>query len=160
LRVMNENDTPAEARRYALSASIAQKIGNRERGLPMNALPIRPIAETADSVTLSRADFETLAELVSDAQDLADADAVKARLAAGETETFPFAVAERLLDGEHPVTVLREHRAFTVRGLAEVAGVSPSYLSEIESGKKPGSFDAMARVAAALHVPLDLLVRA
>ena len=42
----------------------------------MNALPIRPIAETADSVTLSRADFETLAELVSDAQDLADADAV------------------------------------------------------------------------------------
>jgi hypothetical protein len=101
----------------------------------MIALPIRPIAETADSVTLSRADFETLAELVSDAQDLADADAVKARLAAGETETFPFAVAERLLDGEHPVTVLREHRAFTVRGLAEVAGVSPSYLSEIESGK-------------------------
>jgi antitoxin component HigA of HigAB toxin-antitoxin module len=126
----------------------------------MNALPIRPIAETADSVTLSRADFETLAELVSDAQDLADADAVKTRLAAGETETFPFAVAERLLDGEHPVTVLREHRAFTVRGLAEVAGVSPSYLSEIESGKKPGSFDAMARVAAALRVPLDLLVRA
>jgi hypothetical protein len=52
------------------------KVGNRERGLPMNALPIRPIAETADSVTLSRADFETLAELVSDAQDLADADAV------------------------------------------------------------------------------------
>jgi antitoxin component HigA of HigAB toxin-antitoxin module len=98
--------------------------------------------------------------LVSYAQDLADADAVKARLAAGETETFSFAVAERLLDGEHPVTVLRKHRAFTVRGLAEVAGVSPSYLSEIESGKKPGSFDAMARLAAALHVPLDLLVRA
>src|SRR5687768_14395614 len=101
------------------------KVGNRERGLLMNALPIRPIAETADSVTLSRADFETLAELVSDAQDLADADAVKARLAAGETETFPFAVAERLLDGEHPVTVLREHRAFTMRGLAEAARVSP-----------------------------------
>lgn len=127
----------------------------------MNALPtIRPIAETADSVTLSRADFETLAELVSDAQDLADADAVKARLAVGETGTFPFAVAERLLDGDHPVTVLREHRAFTVRGLAEAAGVSPSNLSEIEAGKKPGSFDAMARVASALRVSLDLLVRA
>jgi transcriptional regulator with XRE-family HTH domain len=98
--------------------------------------------------------------LVSYAQDLADADAVKARLAAGETETFPFAVAERLLDGEHPVTVLREHRAFMVRGQADAARVSPSYLSEIESGKKPGSFDAMARVGAALHVPLDLLVRA
>lgn len=125
----------------------------------MNALPITPIAETADSVTLSRADFEALADLVTDAQDLADVEAVKARLAAGETEAFPFEVAERILDGEHPVTVLREHRGFTARGLADAAGVAPSYLSEIENGKKPGSFDAMARIASALRVPLDLLVR-
>lgn len=125
----------------------------------MNALPITPIAETADSVTLSRADFEALADLVTDAQDLADAEAVKARLAVGETEAFPFEVAERILDGEHPVAVLREHRGLTARGLAEAAGVAPSYLSEIENGKKPGSFDAMARIAGALQVPLDLLVR-
>lgn len=125
----------------------------------MNALPITPIAETADSVTLSRADFEALADLVTDARDLADAEAVKARLAAGETEAFPFEVAERILDGEHPVTVLREHRGLTARGLAEAAGVAPSYLSEIENGKKPGSFDAMARIAGALQVPLDLLAR-
>lgn len=125
----------------------------------MNALPIRPIAETPDSVTLSRSDFEALAELVADAQDLADVEAVKARLAAGETETFPFEVAERILDGEHPVTVLREHRQFTLRGLAEAAGLAPSYLSEIENERKPGSFDAMVRIAAALNVPLDLLAR-
>jgi antitoxin component HigA of HigAB toxin-antitoxin module len=125
----------------------------------MNALPITPIAETADSVTLSRADFEALADLVTDAQDLADTEAVKARLAAGETEAFPFEVAERILDGEHPVMVLREHRGLTARGLAEAAGVAPSYLSEIENGKKPGSFDAMARIAGALQVPLDLLAR-
>jgi DNA-binding XRE family transcriptional regulator len=125
----------------------------------MNTLPIRPIAETADSVTLSRHDFEALAELVNDARDLADADAVKVLLEAGETDTFPFSVAERLLDGEHPTTVMREYRGLTLRGLAEAAGISPSYLSEIEAGKKPGSFDAMARIAASLRVPLDLLVR-
>jgi antitoxin component HigA of HigAB toxin-antitoxin module len=125
----------------------------------MNALPITPIAETADSVTLSRSDFEALADLVADAQDLADSEAVKARLTAGETEVFPFEVAERILDGDHPVTVFREHRGFTARGLAEIAGVAPSYLSEIENAKKPGSFDAMARIAGALKVPLDLLVR-
>ncbi|CAO3447049.1 helix-turn-helix transcriptional regulator [Azospirillum sp.] len=125
----------------------------------MSALPIRPIAETPDSVTLSRADFEALAELVTDAQDLADAEAVKTRLAAGETEAFPFEVAERILDGEHPVTVLRNHRGFTLRGLAEAAGIAPSYLSEIENGRKPGSFDAMGRIAEALNVPLDLLAR-
>ncbi|WP_377808916.1 helix-turn-helix transcriptional regulator [Azospirillum sp. A29] len=125
----------------------------------MNALPIRPIAETPDSVTLSRADFEALAELVADAQDLADVEAVKARLAAGETEAFPFEIAERIMDGEHPVTVLREYRQFTVRGLAEAAGIAPSSLSEIENERKPGSFDAMGRIATALNVPLDLLAR-
>jgi DNA-binding Xre family transcriptional regulator len=125
----------------------------------MNALPIRPIAETPDTVTLSRADFETLAELVTDAQDLADTEVVKARIAAGGTEAFPFEVAERILDGEHPVTVLRNHRGFTLRGLAEAAGIAPSYLSEIENGRKPGSFDAMGRIADALNVPLDLLAR-
>ncbi|MEI8396510.1 MAG: helix-turn-helix transcriptional regulator [Rhodospirillaceae bacterium] len=123
----------------------------------MSTLPIRPIAETPDSVTLSRVDFETLAELIADAQDLTDAEAVKTRLAAGESETFPFALAERVLDGERPVRVFRDHRGLTLRGLAEASGISASYLSEIETGKKPGSFDAMARIAAALNVPLDLL---
>jgi len=125
----------------------------------MNALSIRPIAETSDTVTLSRADFEALAELVVDAQDMTNVEAVMARIAAGETEVFPFEVAERLLDGEHPVTVFREYRGHSIRGLAGSAGISPSYLSEIEAGKKPGSFDAMARIAAALEVQLDLLTR-
>jgi transcriptional regulator with XRE-family HTH domain len=43
--------------------------------------------------------------------------------------------------------------------LAGTAGLSSSYLSEIESGKKPGSFDTMGRIAGALGVSLDLLVR-
>lgn len=125
----------------------------------MNASPIRPIAETPESVTLRRSDFEALAALAADAQDLADGEAVLAQLKAGETEAFPFEIAERILDGDHPVTVLREHRQMTTRGLAAAAGLSPSYLSEIENGHKPGSFDAMARIARALTVPLDLLVR-
>lgn len=123
----------------------------------MNALPIRPIAETPDSVTLSRADFEALADLIQDARDIADAEAVVQRLERGETEAFPFEVAERLLDGAHPVTVFREFRGMSSRALASAAGVSPSYLSEIEGGRKPGSLEAMARLAAALDLSLDLL---
>ena len=123
----------------------------------MNALTIMPLAETPDSVTLRRVDFEALTDLLVDAQDLADADAVKVRLAAGETEAFPFEVAERILDGEHPVKTLREYRKLTVRGLAEIAGISASYLSEIETDKKPGSFDAMVRIARALDVSLEML---
>ncbi|HYE49718.1 MAG TPA: helix-turn-helix transcriptional regulator [Azospirillaceae bacterium] len=122
-------------------------------------LPIRPLAETPDSVTLSRADFEALAELAQDMRDMADAEAAMRRLASGESEAFPFELAERLLDGAHPVTVFREHRGLSLRALAEQAGISPSYLSEIETGRKPGSFDAMTKLAAALRVSLDLLVQ-
>lgn len=122
----------------------------------MSALP-KPLREDADTVTLARADFEALAELLADAHDLAEAEAVSARIAAGETEVFPFEVAERILDGEHPVAVFREHRGLSARALAQTAGVSPAYLSEIEGGKKPGSFDAMRKLAGALGVSMDLL---
>jgi hypothetical protein len=125
----------------------------------MTALAIRPIAETDDSVTLSREDFEALVDLVSDAQDLADIEAIVRRLDAGETEAFPFDVAERLLDGEHPVRVFREHRSLGLRELAKAADVSPSYLSEIEAGEKPGSVEFLSRVSMALGVSMDLLVR-
>jgi len=47
----------------------------------MNAFTIRPIAETPDSVTLSRADFEALQTLLEDAADLADIEAVSRRIA-------------------------------------------------------------------------------
>jgi antitoxin component HigA of HigAB toxin-antitoxin module len=123
----------------------------------MNALPIHPIAETADSVTLSRADFEALTSLVEDAADLADIEAVKAKIAAGQTQTFPFELAERLLDGVHPVKVFREYRGLGLRQLAGAAGVSASYLSEVETGKKIGSLEFMKKISAALDVSLDLL---
>jgi DNA-binding XRE family transcriptional regulator len=125
----------------------------------MTAFAIHPIAETDDSVTLRRDDFEALIDLVADAQDLADIEAVKRRIAASETEVFPFEVAERLLDGDHPVRVFREHRSLGLRELAKAAGVSPSYLSEIEAGEKPGSVEFLSRVSAALGVSMDLLAR-
>jgi transcriptional regulator with XRE-family HTH domain len=93
------------------------------------------------------------------AADLADIEAVKRRIARNETTVFPFELAERILDGERPVHVFREHRGFGPRQLATAAAVSPSYLSEIEAGQKPGSIECLRRVAAALDVSLDLLVR-
>jgi transcriptional regulator with XRE-family HTH domain len=51
--------------------------------------------------------------------------------------------------------VWRAHRGLTREALAAAAGVSPSYLSEIETRRKPGSLDAMMKLAAALRVPLD-----
>jgi transcriptional regulator with XRE-family HTH domain len=39
--------------------------------------------------------------------------------------------------------------------LAVAAAIAPSYLSEIETRRKPGSFGALAKLATALHISLD-----
>jgi transcriptional regulator with XRE-family HTH domain len=53
------------------------------------------------------------------------------------------------------VRVWREHRGLSGRALAREAGISVAYLSRIETGRKPGSFAAMARLARALHVDME-----
>jgi len=57
--------------------------------------------------------------------------------------------------GAVPVRVWREHRGLSARALAGRAGISAAYLSQIETGRKPGSFDAMARLARALGVAME-----
>ena len=122
----------------------------------MNA--ITPIAMTDDTVTLSRVDYEALMEEIEDARDLATAREVEAAVAAGTTELIPAEMAERLFAGESPLRVWREHRGLTGSALAKLAGIPQSYVSEIENGKKPGSLDAMTKLARALKVSLDDLV--
>ena len=46
----------------------------------------------------------------------------------------------------------------TQRQLAAAALTSPSYLAEIEAGKKPGNASALARIARVLQVPMEHLV--
>lgn len=125
----------------------------RGAGVPMNA--IHPIATTDDTVTLSRAGFEALLEALEDAEGIAALRAAEARVTAGEGEYLPVEMVERLLSGENPVKVWRKHRGITAKTMAAAAGISAAYLSEIESGKKPGSFDAMAKLAKALGISLD-----
>ena len=113
-----------------------------------------------DTVTLSRAEYEALLDRVEDAEDKAAIDHLEARIAKlgfveATKDYLPIQLAERLAAGEHPIRVWRAHRGLTREARAEKAGVAPSYLTEIETRKKPGSFDAMIRLAAALSVSLD-----
>jgi DNA-binding Xre family transcriptional regulator len=124
---------------------------------------ITPLAETTDTVTLSRADYEALLDAREDAIDLAALraqDEREARLgeAAARADFLPVERVRRILAGESPVRVWREHRAMTLRDLSAAAGVGASYLSEIETGRKPGSAAALARIARALGVAVEDLL--
>jgi DNA-binding XRE family transcriptional regulator len=124
----------------------------------MNA--IKPIAQTKDSITLRRADFEALVQAAEDQIDLA---AVRAHRAHEDRVGYEVARRDyltgeetrRLLDGENPIRVWRKKRGMTQRALAQAARITPGYLAEIETGKKPGSAQALRRVAAALDLPME-----
>jgi predicted transcriptional regulator len=64
----------------------------------------------------------------------------------------------RILNDESPVKVWREKRVLSQRELAEQAGVSSSYLAEIETGKKPGSAEALRKLSRVLVIPMENLV--
>jgi Helix-turn-helix domain len=117
-----------------------------------------PLALTDEIVVLRRASYDALIEAIEDARDARAFAELRAREAAGEAEYVPIELADRIFAGEHPVRAWREHRGLALGVLARSAGIAPSYLSEIEAGRKPGPARALAALAKALHVAIqDLL---
>jgi DNA-binding XRE family transcriptional regulator len=121
----------------------------------------KPIAQDAETVTLRRSDYEALIERLEDIADIAALDDLEARLVSENAlvDYLPADLVERLIGGESPVRIWREHRGLSAQALARIAKLTPSYVSEIETGRKPGSLNAMAKIARALGVSLEDLVR-
>ena len=91
-------------------------------------------------------------------EDIRDYDAAKAELERGEDELIPADVVFAILDGENPVKVWREFRGLTQQQLADAAGISKPYLSQIETGKRKGSADILSALAKALQVTLEEVI--
>lgn len=113
-----------------------------------------------DTVILTSAEYEALITRIEDAEDNAFLDAVEVREREigkdkARADHLPAELVSRLVGGEHPVRIWRAHRGLTSDALAAAAGVAPSYLREIETRRKPGSFAALAKLAGALRVSLD-----
>jgi transcriptional regulator with XRE-family HTH domain len=64
-----------------------------------------------------------------------------------------------LLDGDNPIRVWREHRGLSQQQLADETGISKPYLSQLESGKREASQRVIRRLARALSIDLDDLIR-
>jgi len=124
---------------------------------------VKILSETRETVTVSRSDWT---KLIGDLEDAQDRAAVAARRkheaaigkAAARRDYLTARETRRLLEGESPVKVWREKRGLAQRELAAAAAVSPSYLAEIETGQKPGSAQALARLAKALQIKVDDLL--
>lgn len=113
-----------------------------------------------EMVILPRADYDRLRKIAEAADDAKAAAEVLARVQSGVAETVPGDIVNRLLAGESPIKVWREHRGMTQGQLAAAIGTSKMYLSQIERGERRGSIKMLRGLAGALRVDLDDLAAA
>jgi DNA-binding XRE family transcriptional regulator len=116
-----------------------------------------------DLIIIARRDYEAL---LARAGDDASEDAMTARIIAatdakiarGEDVALPAAVWVAIESGEHPIRAIRQHRGLTQIEVAKRANLRQGYIADIEAGKKRGSAASLKAIAAALAVPLDVIV--
>ncbi len=107
-------------------------------------------------VVVPRDEYEALHYAAE--EDEADIIVAQRVIEDADEELIPFELAERIAAGVHPVRVWREYRGITASKLATESNVAQSYLSDIETGKKPGSIKALKRIATALRITVDDLI--
>jgi DNA-binding XRE family transcriptional regulator len=98
--------------------------------------------------------YSRMLEQLEELDDIRAYDRAKAR----RQEFVPAEMVDRVLAGESPIRVWREHRSMSQAGLAEACGVSKPYLSQLEGAKRAPSIAVAKKLAAALAVDVDDLI--
>jgi len=103
-------------------------------------------------------EYQRLLTIAEGMSDVIAYDRAVEALAAGDDELLPAAMARRLIAGESPLRVWREHRGLTQTAVAEMSGVNRVQITNIETGAKTGSVQTLKKLADALGVSVDDLV--
>ncbi len=107
--------------------------------------------------TFAVLDIKDYERLLAAAVDDADVAAVRNARAIREA-LVPGDIAERLIAGENPVKVWRDHRGMTQARLAEAAGLDQADVSRIERGQREPSTRTLRALGKALDVMVDDLI--
>ena len=110
-----------------------------------------------DLAVLPRKDYEALlsrlAELEEDEADIALYDARKAEM----SPALPQDVSMRLLKGESLLKALRNWRDMTQVQVEAKTSIAQGYLSDLESGRRKGTFETLQKLATLYDVPIEWL---
>jgi DNA-binding XRE family transcriptional regulator len=98
--------------------------------------------------------YQRMLDALEDLDDIKAYDAAKAK-----PLTFvPAAIVDRIIAGESPIKTWREHRGLTQEQLADKAGLSKPYVSQIESKRRVPSLGTMRKIAESLDTDVDSLL--
>lgn len=107
-----------------------------------------------EMVLLPRRDYDAM----RDALDAVRHARAMADVTAGRIETLSQAEVVAALAEATPLAFWRKKRSLTQRGLASQAGISQSYLSELENGHRRGDPALYRRLARLLDVRMEDIV--
>ena len=107
-------------------------------------------------VTIPRAEYE---QLVAAKEQLEDIQAYQAWLS-NPGPSFPADIVEKIIDGEHPLAVMRQWRGLSQQELAVRADVSRVQIGGIETRGATGSVETLKKLANALDLTIDDIVPA
>lgn len=99
---------------------------------------------------LPRAELEELLDIAGHSAAMAD-------YREGRDEALTTEEMRELLKARTPLAFWRRRRMITQAALADLAETTQPHIADLESGKRRGSLDVMARIARALNVPLESL---
>ena len=100
--------------------------------------------------------IEDYRRMVASLEDIEDMRAFEQALKEHKAgDTIPGEIVDAIIDGETPLRAWRLYRKLTLVSLAERTGISESYISQIENGKKTGTLDVYRRLATVLDVEPD-----
>lgn len=103
-------------------------------------------------------EFERLRAAAEDSADRALLGEALEALASDAEQPVPASVVAALDAGEPPVHAFRTGRGLTQKALAEQAGITQAYLSEVESGRKTPSVEVLRALARVLRTDMELLL--
>lgn len=103
-------------------------------------------------VVLPRREYDALLARAGDEEAEDRMTILIAAEARGETP-LPEAVSAAVMSGDTLLRSLRKWRGMTQAELAAKSGINQGYISELESGSKPGTAETLAKLSAALSLP-------
>ena len=103
-------------------------------------------------------EYIKIRELIEDIEDKRDIEEYFKLIESGEEQAIPGEVTFAILEGVNPIRAWREYKQIKVRELAKQAGITSSYLSQIERGKRNPTIDTLKAIAEALAVDIEMLL--
>jgi ribosome-binding protein aMBF1 (putative translation factor) len=109
-------------------------------------------------VILSRDEYDRLVEADEDRADAKTARRIMEQIASGAETVLTEAELDEFLKAKTPLAFWRKKRGMTQAQLAKKTGIAQGFVSEIESGQKPGTPATLKKLAEALGIKIDHLI--